>query len=434
MTNNPQHSRRDFLKKSTILAAGVAATANLSMPIHAAGNDKLRIGLIGCGGRGRGAVVDAMGCGEANLELVAVCDIFKENATAAAELLKEQFKDRVSVTPETTFDGFDGYKKVIAASDVVFLCTPQLFRPMMLKAAVEANKHVFCEKPVAADAAGVRSVLESADLTKKKNLSVVTGLVNRYSTRVREVVERIHNGQIGKPVTARADRMGGPLWTRERKAGDSEMLYQMRNWVNFDWISADYINDVTIHQLDVALWCIGDELTPVRAFGTGGRLVRTAKDTGDLYDSMAVVYEYEDGRPLYAFSRQIPNTYGASSAYIAGEKGHAAIGNVGWGKVAMYGANPYEAAQATVAANHLQHATLYQSIRGTIPYVNNLPYTAKATMAAILGKMATHCGQLMTWEEALNAEAIIDPATITWDTIPPTLPDANGLYKTTVPG
>ena len=403
------------------------------MPVHAAGDDKLRIGLIGCGGRGRGAVVDAMGCGEANLELVAVCDIFKENATAAASLLKDEFKDRVTVTPETTFDGFDGYRKVIAASDVVFLCTPQLFRPMMLKAAIEAGKHVFCEKPVAADAAGVRGVLESAALAKTKNLCVVTGLVNRYSTRVREVVERIHDGKIGTPVTARADRMGGPLWVRDRKEDDTEMIYQMRNWVNFDWISADYINDVTIHQLDVAMWCIGDEWTPVRAFGTGGRLVRTGRDTGDLYDSMAVVYEYEDGRPLYAFSRQIPNTYPVASAFIAGDKGHAAIGNVGWGKVAIYGANPYESANATVAANHLQHATLYQSIRGAIPYTNNLPYTAKATMAAILGKMATHCGQMMTWEDALNAEAIIDPTTITWDTVPPTLPDANGQYKIAVP-
>ena len=433
MTNNQQHSRRNFLKQSAILTS-VAATANMSMPVHAAGADKLRIGLIGCGGRGRGAVVDAMGCGEANLELVAVCDIFKENATMAATLLKEEFKDRVTVTPETTFDGFDGYKKVIAAADVVFLCTPQLFRPMMLKAAVEANKHVFCEKPVAADAAGVRSVLESAALAKTKNLSVVTGLVNRYSTRVREVVERIHDGKIGTPVTARADRMGGPLWTRDRKDSDSEMLYQMRNWVNFDWISADYINDVTIHQLDVAMWCIGDELTPIRAFGTGGRLVRTARDTGDLYDSMAVVYEYEDGRPLYAFSRQIPATYSVASAFITGEKGHAEIGNVGWGKVAIYGTNPYQAATATVAANHLQHATLYKSVRGEIPYVNNLPYTAKATMAAILGKMATHCGQMMTWEEAFNAEATIDPATITWDTVPPTLPDANGQYRIAVPG
>ncbi len=430
---NKHNSRRDFLKKSAILA-GVAATANLAMPVHAAGGEKLRLGLVGCGGRGRGAVVDAMGCGEANLELVAVCDIFKENAVSGADVLKGEFGDRVTVTPETTFDGFDGYKKVIAASDVVFLCTPQLFRPMMLKAAIEANKHVFCEKPVAADAAGVRSVLESAAKAKEKNLSVVTGLVNRYSTRVREAVERIHDGKIGSVVTARADRMGGPLWTRNRLDGDTEMIYQMRNWVNFDWISSDYINDVTIHQLDVAMWCIGDELTPVRAFGTGGRLVRTGKDTGDLYDSMAVVYEYADGRPLYAFSRQIPQTYGVGSAFVTGNLGHAEIGNVGWGKVALYGANPYEASKATVAANHLQHATLYKSIRGTIPYVNNLPYTAKATMAAILGKMATCSGTLMTWEDAFKAEQLIDPATITWDTVPPTLPDANGQYKIAVPG
>lgn len=433
---NKQNSRRDFLKKSVILA-GAATTANLAAnfvtPVHAAGGEKLRIGLIGCGGRGRGAVVDAMGCGEANLELVAVCDIFKENATQAADLLKDQFGDRVTVTPETTFDGFDGYKKVIEAADVIFLCTPQLFRPMMLKAAIDANKHVFCEKPVAADAAGIRSVLESAAKAKEKNLSVVTGLVNRYSTRLQEAVNRIHGGQIGTVVTARADRMGGPLWTRPRKDSDTEMLYQMRNWVNFDWISAEYINDVTIHQLDVAMWCIGDDLTPVRAFGTGGRLVRNGKDTGDLYDSMAVTYEYADGRPIYAFSRQMPKCYGVASAFITGDKGHAELSNVGWGKVAIYGNNPYEAPKAEISAHHLQHATLYKSIRGMIPYVNNLPYTAKATMAAILGKMATYAGTMMTWDEALNAEATIDPAKINWDMIPPTLPDANGQYKIAVP-
>ena len=433
MTKKLLNSRRDFLKKNVLLA-GTVAMAGFVKPVHAAGADTLKIGLIGCGGRGCGAVADAMKCGEANLELVAVADIFKEKAESGLKLLRDQFEDQVKVTPETTFSGFDGYKSVIEAADVVFLCSPQLFRPMMLEDAIAAGKHVFCEKPVAVDAPGIQSVLKSAELAKQKGLNIVTGLINRYSVRVRDAVNRVLGGQIGSVVTARADRMGGPLWTRPRLEGDTEILYQMRNWVNFDWISAEYINDVTIHQLDVAMWCMGDEFTPVRAFATGGRLVRTEPDTGDLYDSMAVTYEYEDGRPLYAFSRQIPGTYGSASAFIAGSKGTAEIGNVGWGKVAIYGQEPYEIPKDSgISPYAIQHGTLVRAIRGG-DYVNHLPYTAKATMAAILGKMAAYSGQQLTWDEAFQSDGIIDPRTITWDTIPPTLPNASGEYKTALPG
>lgn len=426
-------SRREFLKKSSVFL-GAAATAGLVPKVYAAGSENtLKIGLVGCGGRGRGAVIDAMNCGEANLELVAVADIFKEQAENSVRLLKNEIGDRVKVAPDMIFDGFQGYQSVIAASDVVFLCSPQLFRPMMLKAALEAGKHVFCEKPVAADPAGIRSALESAAYAQKHKLSIVTGLINRYSSRVRETVKRIHDGQIGPVVSTRANRMGGPLWIRPRMEGDTEFKYQMRNWVNFDWITGEFINDVTVHQLDVALWCVGDDLTPVKAFGTGGRLVRKGEGTGDMYDSMAVVFEYADGRPLYAFSRQIPRCYGSASAFAHGPKGFAEIGNVGWGRVAIGGENPFEAPQENRRSPYnVQHSTLIRSIRGG-EYANHLPYTAKATMAAILGKLATFSGKQMTWEEALNMESTFDVSKINWDFIPPTLPNEVGEYKITVP-
>jgi predicted dehydrogenase len=308
---------------------------------------------------------------------------------------------------------------------------------MTLKAAIEAGKHVFCEKPVAVDATGIRSVLESAALAKQKGLNAVTGLINRYSNRVRDVVKRIHDGQIGTVVTARANRMGSPLWARKRMEGDTEMKYQLRNWVNFNWLASEFINDVTIHQLDVALWCMGDELTPVGAFALGGRIARTQLDTGDMYDTMSVVYEYADGKPLYAYSSQIPGGFNSAAAFISGSKGGAEIGNVGGGRVAIFGENPYDAPKddVTKGAYFNQHTTLYNAVRsGGSMYVNDLFHTAKATMAAILGRMAAYSGKRMTWEEAFNSKESFTLDDYSWDAVPPTLPDEKGMYKLAIPG
>jgi len=214
------------------------------------------------------------------------------------------------------------------------------------------------------------------------------------------------------------------------------MRYQLRNWVNFNWLASEYINDVTIHQLDVAMWCIGDELTPVNAYALGGRIVRTEPDAGDMYDTMSVVYEYADGRPLYAFSSQIPGGYNDAAAYVSGSKGSAEIGNVGGGRCAIIGENSYDAPRDTAPGPYFnQHSTLYNGVRnGGSDYVNNLPYTAKATMAAILGRMAAYSGQKVTWDEALNAEESFTLDDYSWDAVPPTLPDEQGKYKLAVPG
>ena len=434
MKTNDQTSRRDFLQTSAVVGA-VALGVSALPHVHAAGSDIIKIGLLGCGGRGCGAVADSL-THAPGTKLVAVSDVFKDKVDGAVKVLDEQFKDRVDVPPERRFADFDGYKSVIPLCDVVLLCTPQHFRPATLKAAVEAGKHIFCEKPVAVDAAGIRSVFESAALAKEKGLNIVTGLINRYSARVRDVVQRIHDGQIGTVVTARANRMAGPLWTRRRMEGDTEMRYQVRNWVNFNWLAGEYVNDVTIHQLDVAMWCIGDEWTPVNAFALGGRIVRTEPDAGDMYDTMSVVYEYADGRPLYAFSRQIPGCYGNAAAHISGSKGSAEIGNVGSGRVAIIGENPYEAPRDnTRGAYFNQHSTLYNAVRsGGTDYVNNLPYTAKATMAAILGRMAAYSGQRVTWDEALNADESFALDDYAWDAVPPTLPDEQGRYPLALPG
>ena len=433
-----KNSRRSFLKRSALLG-GAAIVGHQVMHVHAAESGPIKVGLIGCGGRGRGAAVDSL-THVPNVQLFAIADLFKANADIAAKALSENFQDNVGLVdlPEDRrFGGFDGYKSVIALCDVVLLCTPQHFRPMMLKAAVEAGKHIFCEKPVAVDAPGIRSVLESAALAKEKGLNIVTGLVNRYSSRVQDVVKRIHDGQIGTVVTARANRLGGPLWTRRRQEGDTEMMYQMRNWVNFNWMASEFINDVTVHQLDVAMWCIGDEWTPVNAYGLGGQVARTQQDTGDMYDTMSVVYEYADGRPLYAFSRQIPGCFNDAAVHVSGSKGGAVINNVGLGRVAIFGENPYDAPSNATARDtyFTQHSTLYNAIlSGGKVYVNHLPYTAKATMAAILGRMASYSGQKVTWEEALNSQESFTLSDYSWDATPPTLPNEQGQYKIAIPG
>jgi predicted dehydrogenase len=427
-------SRRDFLKKTAVLT-GVTVSGLSTLRVHAAESGLLKIGLLGCGGRGCGAVVDGLSH-DPGVKLVAVADIFKDKAEGAVKMLKEKFKERIDVTPERIFTGFDAYKSVIPLADVVFLCTPQHFRPLTLKAAIEAGKHVFCEKPVAVDATGIRSVLASAALAKEKGLNVVTGLINRYAPRVREAVKRIQDGQIGQVITARANRMGGPLWMRPRTEGDTEMVYQMRNWVNFNWLASEFINDVSIHQLDVAMWCMGDDRTPVNAFALGGRTARTQPDAGDMYDNMSVIYEYENGQPLYVFSRQIAGCFSNSSAHITGTKGGAEIGNVGWGTVKIYGENPYDVPKDEGAIAYFnQHTTLYNAIRsGGKEYVNNLPYTAKATMAAILGRVAAYSGQKVTWDEAFNSQEDFSLKEYSWDAVPPIAPNEKGEYPIAIPG
>jgi predicted dehydrogenase len=371
-----------------------------------------------------------------DLKLVAVADIFEEKVNAAAKMLGERFTEQVDLPEERRFVGFDAYKSVIPLCDVVLLCTPQHFRPLTLKAAIEAGKHVFCEKPVAVDGPGVRSVIESAALAKAKGLNVVSGLINRYSARVRDVVQRVHDGQIGPVVTARANRLQSGVWMHKRQQGDTEMMYQMRNWLNFNWMASDHINDSTIHQIDVAMWAVGDEVTPVNAYGLGGQVVRTDPEAGDSYDTMAVVYEYADGRPLYAFTRMIPGCFYDGAAHISGSKGGAVIGNVGGGKVAIFGENPYDAPKDNSKGPYFnQHSTLYNAIRsGGKEYVNDLPHTAKATLAAILGRMASYSGQLVTWEEALNSKESFTLSDYSWDATPPTLPDEQGRYKLALPG
>lgn len=424
-----KQSRRSFLATSAVISA--AAVAGVPR-VHAAESSLLKIGLVGCGGRGSGAVVDAMTV-DPQTKLVAACDIFPERAKASLEGLKVKFGDRIAVTPETLFIGFDAYKKVLASDiDVVILATPQHFRPVTLRDAIAAGKHVFAEKPVAVDGAGIRMVLAATEEAKKKKLNLVSGLVNRYHTPNIEIINRIRDGAIGKITSARAHRMGGQLWKRPRVDGDSEMKYQMRNWVNFNWIASEYINDVTIHQIDLCLWAMGDP-TPVAALGMGGRTARRGIDTGDMYDCMANTFEFADGRFVMSYSRQIPGSWSDCAAYIHGSDGIATIKGTWLKGSGISGAHPFDAGKAEIPGGQYEHKVLLDAIRsGGNVYVNNGKYMANSTMTCILGKLAAYTGQRVTWEEALAYEEK-KPDSYAWDAVPPTLPNEKGLYKIAIP-
>ena len=275
-------------------------------------------------------------------------------------------------------------------------------------------------------------IQEAGELARQKGLNIVGGLVNRYGTSAIEVIKRVSDGAIGDVVSARGDRMGGALWKRPRTEGQSEMEYQMTNWVNFNWMASEYINDVTIHQLDIALWSFNDA-TPIGAYGMGGRLSRREEDTGDMYDSMSVVYEFADGRSLYAFSRQIPGSFSRAHTKISGSKGYAVIGNMESQASIYVNGEETKIPRGTTSGYVLEHKALIDAVRsGGSKYVNNTGYMTNSTGCAILGRMCSYNGQYVTWDEMLASEGD-KPSEYSMDATPPTLPDERGRYKIALP-
>ena len=420
--------RRDFLRASAVLAGGsLAGGLSLSRSAHAAGSDVLKIGLIGCGGRGSGAAGNAM-TADANTKLVAMGDAFAERLSASFGNLKQQFADRVDVPKERQFVGFDAFEKVIQSGvDVVILATPPHFRPQHLKAAVDAGKHVFCEKPVAVDGPGVRSVLATSEEAAKKNLSLVSGLCWRYHNGVRATMQRVLDGAIGKILGMRETYLTGMVGGLKRNPKWSEMEYQVRNWWCFTWLSGDFNVEQHVHSLDKALWAMHDE-PPARAWGLGGRQVRTDPMYGDIYDHHAVCYEYADGTQVFSYCRQQPGCWGDVSDVFLGTKGRANIL-----KHQIEGENPWKFTGKGGEMYVLEHEALFKSIRAGKP-INNGVYMARSTMLAILGRMVDYTGQVITWDDALNSKQTLAPSEYAWDAEPPTKPGPDGRYPIATPG
>ena len=410
MTPDTNSSRRDFLTTS----AGAALAASLAFPggVHAAADSLIKIGLIGCGGRGTGAAINALTV-DKNVKLVAMADAFEDKIQLSlANLNKAKIANQVDVKPEACFAGFDAYQKVFDRCDVVLLATPPHFRPLHLKAAIEAGKHVFAEKPCAVDAPGVRSVLETCELAKKKKLSIVSGLCLRYDNSFRELTKRIHDGAIGEVTCMQANDYRGAIRTKERLPEWSEMTWQMRNWYYYTWLSGDFNVEQHVHFLDVCAWVMNNQY-PERAIGMGGRQVRTGPLHGHIYDHFSIVYEYANGTRFFSNCRQQEKCKGDMSAFVIGTKGKASYVEdlkrlwMRTDKDWFYEGPPNRMMET-------EHAELFNSIRNGTP-VNNGEYMAKSTLLAIMGRMAAYTGQEITWEKALNSKEDLTPAKYDWN-------------------
>lgn len=409
-------SRRSFLQGSTLAVVG--GSLALARSAHAAGADEtIRVGLVGCGGRGTGAAAQALST-TGPVKLVAMADAFEDSLTGSLNSLKKQIKDasRIDVPQERQFVGLDGYQKLLDAGvDLVILATPPGFRPAQFEAAVKAGKHVFMEKPVAVDAPGVRQVLAATAEAKKKGLGVGVGLQRRHQLSYLETIKRLQDGEIGDLVTGRVYWNGAGVWdprkTREQVASDME--YQVRNWYYYNWLSGDHIVEQHIHNLDVFNWAKGGY--PVAAQGMGGRQVRIDPKYGEIYDHHAVEFEYEDGSRCFSFCRHIPNCWNSVTEHIQGTKGAADLSGatieVKGGERWRYRGdknNPYQT----------EHDDLFASIRSGNP-LNEGEYGALSSMTAILGRMCTYSGKMIKWDEALNASLSLGPTKLTWDAAPP---------------
>ena len=425
-------NRREFLKSTSMAAVGAGVLGGLgALPgAYAASDDTIKIGLIGCGGRGTGAAVQA--CSTAgNVKLVAMGDAFQWQLDDSAGKIKAALADkpdRFAVTDERKFVGLDAYQKVINAGvDLVVLATPPGFRPVHFEAAVNAGKHVFMEKPVAVDAPGVRQVLAAAAEAKKKNLGVGVGLQRHHEAKYIETIKRLKDGAIGDIQTARAYWNGGGVWTRDRKPGMSEMEYQVWNWYYFNWLSGDHICEQHIHNLDVINWV--KDAYPVRAQGQGGRQVRVGKQWGEIFDHHYVEFEYADGTRLFSQCRHIEGCWSSVSEHVQGTKGssdissgHIKAAGEDWRFKGKSG-DPYQ----------VEHDDLQASIRAGKP-INEAEFGALSSMTSILGRMCTYSGQMIDWTTALNSTVSLQPKEYNFKTDPPVMPSADGWYAIAVPG
>jgi len=435
-SNGSASSRREFVKNTSLLAGGLIAAPLLSRANYFSGADEvIKIALIGCGGRGTGAAKQAL-LSNPKVQLVAMADAFRDNLdnsykslTTESASAKQSVKNRVVVPEENKFSGFDAYLKAIPLADVVILATPPGFRPIHFEEAIKQNKHVFMEKPVATDPAGVKKVLDTAQIAKQKKLNVVVGLQRHYQNSYRELFKQ--KSKIGDITSAQAWWNNDGVWVRERKYNQTEMEYQMRNWYYFVWLCGDHITEQHIHNLDVINWF--KEGYPVKAQGMGGRQVRKGKNHGEIFDHHYVEFQYADGSVLNSQCRHIPGTMSKVDELLIGTKG----------KIQCGAANILDAKGNVIYQFDLQkennayqteHDELFAAIeRGEYKFAD-AENGAKSTMTSILGRMATYSGQVIEWDQALNSGLNLQPKAYDWNALPPVIPNDEGYYAVAVPG
>jgi predicted dehydrogenase len=397
--------------RRTFLMGSAAATAAAALPtaVHAAGNEVIKVGLIGCGGRGSGAIGDSLQA-DKSIRFHAACDYFPDRPTRLVETMSKKYKDQVDVG-ERVFSGLDGYQKVIDSGvDLVILATPPGFRPLHLEAAVKAGKHIFCEKPVAVDAPGIRKVLALVEETKKKGLAVVAGTQRRHQAGYLETIKRIQGGEIGKVIAARCSWNGDGIWFHKRKSGASDVAYHIDNWYHFLWLCGDHIVEQHVHNLDVINWVMGAH--PTKAYGFGGRAYRPEGDpnvVGHIWDHFTVEYEYPGGVPLTSTCTHIPGIKTDISETVYGEKGTSQVNAYRVNRKKVFDRDP-------ISPYVQEHIDLVQSIKAG-KVLNELQQVTESTMTAILGRMAAYSGKTLTWDEALANKDSTMPPDLTEDTL-----------------
>lgn len=429
---NLHQQRRDFLKTSAVIA-GSTMLSSIPFMGHSSVNDTIKIALVGCGGRGTGAASQALST-KFNIQLVAMADAFRDQLDNSFKDLSEKFKEKVNVPEDHKFVGFDACAKAIALADVVILATSPGFRPTHFEEAIRQGKHVFMEKPVAVDAPGVRKVLAAAEEAKKKKLNVVVGLQRRYQKNYREAIKRIHAGEIGDIVGGQVYWNSGGVWVRPRKPEQTEMEYQMRNWFYFNWLCGDHIVEQHVHNIDIANWVKGSY--PVSIQGTGSRAWRTGKEYGEIYDNHSIELTYADGSVIYSQCRHFEGTQNRVDETFFGTKGKAYLSAGNTGKLWDHQGNLLFNHPTKGQANPYQteHDELFETIsKGEYKHWD-AEYGAKSTLTGIIGRYATYSGQVIKWDDALNANNSLMPETLAWDAKPKILPDENGLYPVAQPG
>jgi predicted dehydrogenase len=390
-------TRRDFVKTSAVVAGAAAGVANFGFPsgVYAQASDVIKVGLIGTGNRGSGAALNALDA-DPSAKIHALGDLFPDKLEERHEKLKAEAGDRINAPKERRFAGWDAYKGVIEACDVVLLATPPHFRPMHLAAALAANKHVFCEKPVGVDVPSVKKVMELCELAKQKKLNVVSGLCYRYDEAKREVMAKIHEGAIGDIQSLQGMYNTGGLWVAPRQKEWSDMEWQVRNWLYFTWLSGDHIVEQHVHTLDKMLWIMQDK-PPMKVTGNGGRTQRTGVEFGHIYDHFDTIFEWDvNDRPVRAYcqTRQWVGVDTDVSDWAFGTKGVADI--MGH---RITGENKWRRKDSKENMYVTEHKALFGAIRKG-ETINNGDYMCKATLMGIMGRMAAYTGKTIYWDKA----------------------------------
>jgi predicted dehydrogenase len=436
---NNATSRREFVKQTSILAGGLMAAPLIASANYFSGsNDVIKVALVGCGGRGTGAAMQAL-LSKQNVKIVAMADAFSDRLESCYKTLTTDdlsdwgvtgnVKAKVDVPAERKFIGFDAYLKAIPLADVVILTTPPGFRPIHFEEAVKQGKHIFMEKPVATDPVGIKRVLDAAEIAKQKKLNVVVGLQRHYQNSYRELYKNKH--LVGDITSAQAWWNNDGVWVKKRQYNQTEMEYQMRNWYYFVWLCGDHIAEQHIHNIDVVNWFKGGY--PVKAQGMGGRQVRKGKEYGEIFDHHYVEFTYADGSILNSQCRHIPGTMSRVDEMLVGTKGvircdEASIKDAKGKLLFQFDKkkenNPYQT----------EHDELFAAIaKGEFKFAD-AENGAKSTMTSILGRMATYSGQVIDWDKALNSGLDIMPKKFDWNALPSVVPNDEGYYPIAIPG